>query len=173
MHWSVVRTTRTIKKQIRRPKRFKFSIMSQKRQDSENPWNVNSFPVLFVKAPLHTNILRILKTFSQTPVQPSIIQMNSKNNQAKVFISLRFFIRFILFDFFSFCELQSSSMIINCSHKTSFFSPLQIFTLNWIKCFCIVSILFAVCREWIVREDNALAQQLQSQESEFSSFFLV
>lgn len=27
--------------------------------------------------------------------------------------------------------------------------------------------VIAVCREWVVREDNALAQQLQSQESEF------
>lgn len=30
---------------------------------------------------------------------------------------------------------------------------------------------FVVCREWVVREDNALAQQLQSQESKFSFVF--
>lgn len=40
--------------------------------------------------------------------------------------------------------------------------------------FLLIFILFyfAVCREWIVREDLALAQQLQSQESRFSFFLL-
>lgn len=36
-------------------------------------------------------------------------------------------------------------------------------------------VVIVVCREWSVREDSALAQQLQSQESEFRfiSFYLL
>lgn len=33
------------------------------------------------------------------------------------------------------------------------------------KCYNNIFIFFIVCQEWLVREDNALAYQLQSQES--------